>query len=105
MQVKAALCCIIKVIPPTSCDTSARASRLLLMGISFGSSMWCCMSTAEVEQVVLAAHPQPIDSALVDDAMRIVTQHLPDITAVCPYQLVCRFAAFQGALRIVKHNA
>lgn len=68
--------------------------------------MWCCMASPEVEQVDLAAHPRSIDTALIDDAMRIVMQHLPDMTAVYhPYALVCRFAASQCALRIVNHNA
>ena len=58
--------------------------------------MWCCMSSPEVEQVDVAARSQAVDTTLIDSAMRIVMQHLPDTTAMCPYTLVCRSAATTG---------
>jgi hypothetical protein len=105
MSVKAALNASAKPFISQAVATVHAQVFCLSVKMPLGSSMWCCTSSPEVEQVHLAAQSQAVDTTLIDDAMRIVMQQLPDTTAVCPYPLVCRSAATQRALRIVNHNA
>lgn len=71
------------------------------------SMMLCCMSSPQVKQVQLAAQYRGVDITLIDDAMRIVLQHLPDVAAVCPVSLVCRsvvnMASRHHTHRHIKH--
>ena len=69
-----------------------------------GTKMWCCMSNAEVEQGQLAVHFKDADTTLIDDAMRIVLQHLPEVAAVTPVSLVSRSAAAVVSMHKHRHH-
>ena len=105
MQTEARPPFVTLVVPNNRLFSSTALDRLHSIVKLFGSMVWCCMSSPEVKQVQLAAaHSEAINTSLIDDAVRIVLQHLPDVAAVYPVSLVCRSAVAARLLKVTVHR-
>jgi hypothetical protein len=95
----------VALVAPNNQHFSSRAfDRLHSMKKHYIPSMLCCLLRPETKQMQLAVQSKDVDTTLIDDAVRIVLQHMPDVAAVRPVSLVCRSATMMVSMRTHRDN-